>query len=68
MCGIIAILRRPPSRDVPTAESILTLLVDATALLGVPGAFLPNAAVEGPFDAEAVMPGMSGLDLCRMPE
>ncbi|HJM73245.1 MAG TPA: hypothetical protein QF651_06830, partial [Acidimicrobiales bacterium] len=36
MCGIIAILRRPPSRDVPTAESILTLLVDATALLGGP--------------------------------
>ena len=41
---------------------------DATALLGVSGAFLPNAAVEGPFDAEAVMPGMSGLDLCRLPE
>lgn len=41
---------------------------DSTALLGVSGAFLPNAAVEGPFDAEAVMPGMSGLDLCRLPE
>ena len=37
---------------------------DATALLGVSGAFLPNAAVEGPFDAEAVMPGMSGLEAC----
>lgn len=41
---------------------------DPTALLGVSGAFLPRAAADGPFDAEAVMPGMSGLDLCRLPE
>ena len=34
MCGIIAILRRPPSRDVPTAESILSLLIDASSMLG----------------------------------
>ena len=41
---------------------------DPTALLGVAGAFLPRAAVDGPFDAEAVIAGMSGLDLCRLPE
>ena len=33
MCGIIAVLRRPPTRDVPTAESILGLLAEATSLL-----------------------------------
>ena len=44
-------------------------LDDPNALLGVAGAFLPRVAIDGPFDAEAVLPpGMSGLDLCRLPE
>ena len=36
MCGIIAILRRPSTRDVPTADSILTLLVEAVDLMAGP--------------------------------
>ena len=36
MCGIIAILRRPSTRDVPTADSILTLLVEAVGLVAGP--------------------------------
>ena len=33
MCGIIAILRRPSTRDVPTGNSILTLLAEAVDLM-----------------------------------
>jgi len=36
MCGIIAILRRPSTRDVPTADSILSLLVEAVDLMAGP--------------------------------
>ncbi|MCH2422774.1 MAG: SIS domain-containing protein [Acidimicrobiales bacterium] len=36
MCGIIAILRRPSTRDVPTADSILTLLAEAVDLMAGP--------------------------------
>ena len=65
MCGIIAILRRPSSRDVPTAESILTLLVDATALLGGPdGSQMADrvAAAAGQIaEADRLLGGLPGL-------
>ena len=52
------------------ATATAAAAADSTALLGVSGAFLPQAAAEAVFDldAEAVMPGMTGLDLCRLPE
>jgi len=60
--------------DTPTApptalpDQPTTAPLDPTALLGVAGAFLPRAAIDGPFDAEALLAGMAGVDLCRLPE
>ena len=65
LAWLAATASKAPDAD---ADAVADADADPTALLGVSGAFLPNAAVEGPFDAEAVMPGMSGLDLCRLPE
>ncbi len=51
MCGIIAVLRRPPSRDVPSAESILTLLDDGMSLIDgslIGGSLIDGSLIDGP--------------------
>ena len=37
MCGIIAVVRRPSTRETPTAEAVIALVADQAARL-VPGA------------------------------
>ncbi len=65
MCGIIAILRRRSNRNVPTSESILELLSEATSLLGeCGGQLVANEVAEAAGrvgDADRLLRGLPGL-------
>ena len=61
MCGIIAVLRRPPTRDVPSADSVLTLLGEAVDLLESPVAGRVADAAALVADADRLLGGLPGL-------
>jgi len=61
VCGIIAVLRRPSTREVPPAESILTLLVEAVDLMEAPDAARVAIAAARVGEADRLLGGLPGL-------
>ena len=61
MCGIIAVLRRPSDRKVPTAERITAPLVGAVDLLARVELDLLGAAADLLDEADRLLGGVPGL-------